>query len=72
MSHGDTMVIRCGRCDFEALEAVGTLQAGDQCPKCAVGMMKAARFADTKDLARLSPEPARPYQSRAVLDIAEK
>ena len=72
MSHGDTMVIRCSRCEFEALEAVGKIEAGDKCPKCEAGRMKATRFADTKDFARLSPEPARPYQSRAVLDIAEK
>lgn len=72
MSHGATMVIRCGRCEFEALEKIGEFQAGDECPKCETGRMKAARFADTKDFARLSPTPARPYESRAVLDVAEE
>lgn len=71
MSHGSRMVLVCARCEFETLETVGAIQAGDECPRCKAGRVKAGRFADTKDLDRLSPTAARPYESRAVLDLKD-
>lgn len=67
------MVLVCGNddCRFEVLEVVGTLQAGDDCPRCKAGRLKAGRFAGLKDLDRLEPGAAEAYGSRAVFELRD-